>query len=253
MIMRDGQGFSDTRKVNDLDSEASWLEWRARAAAYCRAFHGLSPEEREDIAGETVSRAWTARDRFDSARPFAPWFFTIVRRLALDSMAKNRGKEREDSSATLGILPSPLAMGILVFTLAIIAMAVLVSGGSLSIFIDLPSYAVIFLIPAAIAWASWPVRDMGRAFSAPFDPGASRTDLEKSRLFFELVRRWMFMAAGTMVGLVCILKYADGSNLDKIGRNLAVMLLCVTSAIFVSLAFTLPLESLARRRLAELG
>lgn len=207
MIMRDGQGFSDTRKVNDLDS----------------------------------------------ARPFAPWFFTIVRRLALDSMAKNRGKEREDSSATLGILPSPLAMGILVFTLAIIAMAVLVSGGSLSIFIDLPSYAVIFLIPAAIAWASWPVRDMGRAFSAPFDPGASRTDLEKSRLFFESVRRWMFMAAGTMVGLVCILKYADGSNLDKIGRNLAVMLLCVTSAIFVSLAFTLPLESLARRRLAELG
>lgn len=116
--MRDGQGFSDTRKVNDLDSEVSWLEWRARAAAYCRAFHGLSPEEGEDIAGEAVSRAWAARDRFDSARPFAPWFFTIVRRLALDAVAKNLGKKKEDSSATLGILPSPLAMGILVFTLA---------------------------------------------------------------------------------------------------------------------------------------
>lgn len=140
-------------------------------------------------------------------------------------------------------------------TAAIIVVVILVSGGSLSIFIDLPSYVLIFLIPAVMAWASWPVRDMGRAFSAPFDPGASRTDLEKSRLFFESVRRWMFMAAaaGTMIGLVCILQYADGSNLEKIGRNLAVMLLCVTSAVFFSLVFTLPLESLARRRLAELG
>lgn len=108
-MIRDGQGTADTRNANDLGSETSWLEWRARAAAYCRAFHGLSPEEREDIAGEAVSRAWAARDRFDSARPFAPWFFTIVRRLALDAVEKSRGKGMEDSAAPLGILPSPQA------------------------------------------------------------------------------------------------------------------------------------------------
>jgi len=50
---------------------------------------------------------------------------------------------------------------------AISAAAVAMSGGKLAAFVDLPTYVVIIAIPAAIAFASWPVRDIGRAFSAP--------------------------------------------------------------------------------------
>ncbi len=138
--------------------------------------------------------------------------------------------------------------------LAISVLAVLGSGGRLTTFFDIPTFVVIVVIPAAIAFASWPVRDIGRAFSAPFDERAERKELEKSRTFFALLRQWVLVAAffGSMIGLVCILAYADGHDIDKLGRNLAVMLLCVTNALLLFLILPLPFESLVKRRLAEL-
>jgi len=70
--------------------EALWREWRPRAAAYARAFGGLSAEDREELADEAVARAWEARARFRAGSPFAPWFFQIVRRLALDALRRRR-------------------------------------------------------------------------------------------------------------------------------------------------------------------
>ena len=140
-------------------------------------------------------------------------------------------------------------------TLALSAAMVLMSGSTLPTFVDVPTYLILILVPAMLAFASWPVRDIGRAFSAPFDPAAGRRDLEKSRLFFQDLRKWLYTAAGlgTMLGLVSILVFADGENLDRLGRNLGVMLLCVTNAFLFALLVPLPLESLARRRLADLG
>lgn len=68
--------------------EALWREWRPRAAAYARAFGGLSAEDREELADEAVARAWEAHARFRAGSPFAPWFFQIVRRLALDALRR---------------------------------------------------------------------------------------------------------------------------------------------------------------------
>lgn len=67
-----------------------WLEWRARAAAYARAFGGLTREDREDVAAGAVERAYAALESYDRSRPFAPWFLTIVRRVALDAVARGR-------------------------------------------------------------------------------------------------------------------------------------------------------------------
>lgn len=139
--------------------------------------------------------------------------------------------------------------------LAVSAAIVLLSGSTLPTFVDVPTYMILILVPAILAFASWPVREIGRAFSAPFDPAAGRKDLEKSRLFFVDLRRWLYTAAGlgTMLGLVSILVFADGEHLDRLGRNLGVMLLCVTNAFLLALMVPLPLESMVRRRLAELG
>ena len=141
------------------------------------------------------------------------------------------------------------------FILAVSAAIVLLSGSTLPTFVDVPTYMILILVPAILAFASWPVREIGRAFSAPFDPAAGRKDLEKSRLFFVDLRRWLYTAAGlgTMLGLVSILVFADGEHLDRLGRNLGVMLLCGTNAFLLALMVPLPLESMVRRRLAELG
>jgi hypothetical protein len=142
----------------------------------------------------------------------------------------------------------------IVLILAVSSAIVLMTGSTLPTFVDVPTYLILVLVPAILAFASWPVREIGRAFSAPFDPAAGRKDLEKSRLFFADLRKWLYTAAGlgTMLGLVSILVFAEGAHLDRLGRNLGVMLLCVTNAFLFALLVPLPLESLARRRLADL-
>lgn len=143
----------------------------------------------------------------------------------------------------------------IVLILAVSAAMVLMTGSTLPTFVDVPTYLILVLVPGILAFASWPVKEIARAFSPPFDPAAGRKDLEKSRLFFEDLRKWLYTAAGlgTMLGLVSILVFADGENLDLLGRNLGVMLLCVTNAFLLALMVPLPLESMVRRRLAELG
>jgi RNA polymerase sigma-70 factor (ECF subfamily) len=55
-------------------------------------------EEAEDLTQEAFLRAYRALDRFDLARPFRPWLWTIGIRLALHAVArKERGNVSLDA------------------------------------------------------------------------------------------------------------------------------------------------------------
>jgi flagellar motor component MotA len=142
-----------------------------------------------------------------------------------------------------------LALGLALFIGTIYA-----CGGRLVTYVDVPSIALVLGLPLAIAFASWPVKELGRAFGAPFDAGAGKAELERSILFLRSFRRWVYVAAGlgTMIGIVAILVYYnDGTDKLKLSRNVAVALLCVMQALFFDLFPLMYLESLAKRRLAE--
>lgn len=47
-------------------------------------------EDAEDIVQETFARAWQQLGRYDAARPFAPWFFTILRNVARNASRWDR-------------------------------------------------------------------------------------------------------------------------------------------------------------------
>ena len=57
-----------------------------------RAARGLLPndEEASEVAQEALTRAWVARDRYDRARPFYPWLYTIVRNACRDASGMTR-------------------------------------------------------------------------------------------------------------------------------------------------------------------
>ena len=59
-----------------------------------RAALGLLADEQEarEIAQEALVKAYAARERYDSSRPFYPWLYRIVRNLALD--ARRRARHR---------------------------------------------------------------------------------------------------------------------------------------------------------------
>jgi RNA polymerase sigma-70 factor (ECF subfamily) len=49
-------------------------------------------EDAQDLTQETFVRMFRALDRYDPARPFAAWLYTIATRLCIDHIRRNRAK-----------------------------------------------------------------------------------------------------------------------------------------------------------------
>lgn len=47
-------------------------------------------EDAEDIVQEAFARAWRELRRYDPGRPFAPWYFTILRNVARNATRRDR-------------------------------------------------------------------------------------------------------------------------------------------------------------------
>lgn len=57
-------------------------------------------EDAEEVVQDAFARAWRELPRYDPARPFAPWFFTILRNLGRNAARRDRSwntVELEDS------------------------------------------------------------------------------------------------------------------------------------------------------------
>ena len=52
-------------------------------------------ENAEDVVQDTFRRVLDGLDRFDPARPFEPWFFTILRNTARNASKSHRVREHE--------------------------------------------------------------------------------------------------------------------------------------------------------------
>lgn len=89
-----------------VDGELDDLAARARAGDR-RAFEALvrrlvrpalaaawefvpTREDAEDVVQETCVRLWRSLDRYDPERPFAPWFFTMLRNVARNATRATR-------------------------------------------------------------------------------------------------------------------------------------------------------------------
>ena len=72
----------DTRAFEEL-----FRRFEPRAYAYFVKRTG-SPERAEDLYQALFLRIHRARDTYDPARPFAPWFFQIARRLLVDDIRR---------------------------------------------------------------------------------------------------------------------------------------------------------------------
>jgi RNA polymerase sigma factor (sigma-70 family) len=97
---------------------------RYQRAVYTVAFRMVrSAEDAEDLTQETFVRVFKALDRYDPARPFQAWLFTITSRLSIDHIRRRRMKtvplfrsepgSEEEHAVELedpGLLPDELAV-----------------------------------------------------------------------------------------------------------------------------------------------
>ncbi len=78
----------------------------AMQRGYVAAYRLLgNPDESRDACQEAAARAWSARERYDSAQPFYPWFYRILKNHCLDRLKLRRRVVSSDRELSL---PQPI-------------------------------------------------------------------------------------------------------------------------------------------------
>lgn len=66
-------------------------------------------QEAREVAQDALAKAWAARERYDSSRPFYPWLATIVRNACRDARVRKRPVSGLEAERLVSPTPSPLA------------------------------------------------------------------------------------------------------------------------------------------------
>ncbi len=81
--------------------------YEARLKGYLRRRVGCGADV-EDLAQETLVRAWRSLSRFDPERRFSTWLFTIANRIATDHFrSSKRERAKREAAAFEDVGPSP--------------------------------------------------------------------------------------------------------------------------------------------------
>ncbi len=75
--------------------EALWDEFYPRLLVYLGAFRGLSREDREEVASDSLLKAWQNRHAVRPESDCRAWLFTIARRSAIDRLRAERGGNKD--------------------------------------------------------------------------------------------------------------------------------------------------------------
>ncbi|HUX14088.1 MAG TPA: MotA/TolQ/ExbB proton channel family protein [Spirochaetia bacterium] len=134
--------------------------------------------------------------------------------------------------------------------LGIAALAWVLAGG-LSMYLDLPSLAVILLLPLPLLVATFPLREIRNAFFCVFHHAVDGSELRNALVVFSTMERLLLLAGlfGVISGLIGIFSHI--SSAEMIGRGIALALLTPLYAMVLMMAFTVPLRAAVRRRIAR--
>lgn len=125
-------------------------------------------------------------------------------------------------------------------------------GGSVAVYIDLPSLVIVPVMPLAYMTVAYGMRATGAAFRVPLRAGADAVSLKVAQAFWTDAAKalWLFGIVGALSGGVQVLARLDDP--EKVGVNLAVAMLTMLYAAFFNLIIAAPYAALARKRIASL-
>lgn len=91
-----------------IDFGAMYSSWYRKMAVFLSTFASFRPDEVEDIAHDVLVHAWYRKDRYDPAKPFAPWLYRLARNYAIDYLRRRPatdsfpGQDGRETGATRG-------------------------------------------------------------------------------------------------------------------------------------------------------
>ncbi len=154
----------------------------------------------------------------------------------------------------------------LIFAVAVIASMVVFAGASGALFVNVPAFMVVVLMPIVLLRASFSFNEMGVYFRLVFrltesqetgssisrSSGHRTAEIKQAVLFFKAMRSYLLSAGfiGGMVGTITML--ADLSDTSRVGFGAALVLLTILYALVVSTLLVLPLCSSLEKQLSAL-
>jgi flagellar motor component MotA len=132
------------------------------------------------------------------------------------------------------------------FGMAVLALLVFISGGSPILFWDFASVMLVIFLPFASGFISHGPKAMAASFKLAFGndgPAAGIVELKKAKACIQALGRYVSTTAvlGVFLGIIIILR--DVSDLNRVGRNMAVCLISVMYTAILHIFFTQPLAA----------
>ncbi len=146
----------------------------------------------------------------------------------------------------------------LLFALAVMASMVVFSGASGALFVNVPAFMVVVVLPTVLLRAGFSFSEMGAYFRLAFrlpqfnETGSSAhraAEIKRAMVFFNTMRSYTLSAGfiGGMVGTITIL--ANLGDTSRVGFGAALVLLTILYAIVLSTLLVLPLRSSLEKQL----
>jgi len=138
---------------------------------------------------------------------------------------------------------------VLFFGIAILAW---ILAGGVGMYLDLPSVAVVIVIPIPLLLSVFSGADIRTAFSAVYRNDPSDAELRTAVLVFRTWERLILLGGlfGVISGAIAIFSNISG-NTEMIGKGLALALLSPLYAMILTMALTIPFHAAARRKLVD--
>jgi flagellar motor component MotA len=141
----------------------------------------------------------------------------------------------------------------LIVFLAVMAGAIVTSGGSVLLVLNWPSFLMVVVTAVILALGNFRLSEMGRYFrlGARREP-VSRREAMDAISFFDALTRYIIIAGilGTLTGTIVML--ANLGDVTRLGSGAALALITILYALIIHIGVVVPFRTGARRKLAEL-
>jgi len=139
-----------------------------------------------------------------------------------------------------------------VISCILIYLVIILSGGSLLTYIDLPSLILVLALPICMLRFGWSFTEMKNIFSSIFSSKPEKKILANAACFFNTMSKYFIFSGivGVFIGLIAIMKNLEDPKM--LGPNLAVAMITILYGSFFSLTVAIPLAAMSKKQLNEL-
>jgi len=139
----------------------------------------------------------------------------------------------------------------LVIFLGGIILAIILTGASVLVLADLPSFILVVILPFLLVSILYGFKDMAYAFATPFKKESNQDNVAKAVIFFQKYGKAVLLTGiiGVIIGIITMLATLDDKS--GIGPAVALALISLLYSALINVLIVIPFLLLLKKKLAK--